>query len=75
MTAEQSSEDKDGHQVRATIDLAGECAIGSLFNINLRDVLSLFSSNLFSKKKDRAAFAGGPSQGGNGPGEGPRRRG
>jgi hypothetical protein len=29
-----------------------------------------FSSNLFSKKKDRAAFAGGPSQGGNAPGKG-----
>ncbi|MDR3486167.1 MAG: hypothetical protein P4M05_14820 [Bradyrhizobium sp.] len=27
-----------------------------------------FSSNLLSKKKDRAAFAGGPSQGGNAPG-------
>jgi hypothetical protein len=31
----------------------------------LRNLLSLFSRNLFSKKKDRAAFAGGPSQGGN----------
>jgi hypothetical protein len=32
--------------------------------LNLRNLLSLFSSNLFSKKKDRAAFAGGPSLGG-----------
>src|SRR6202795_3092517 len=33
--------------------------------LSLRNLPSLFSSNLFSKKKDRAAFAGGPSQGGN----------
>jgi hypothetical protein len=46
-------------------------AIGSLFNIaHSRNLLSLFSSNLFSNKKDRAAFAGGPSQGGNAPGKG-----
>jgi hypothetical protein len=32
--------------------------------LNLQNLLSLFPSNLFSKKKDRAAFAGGPSQGG-----------
>ena len=38
--------------------------------LNLRNLLSLFSSDLFSKKKDRAAFAGGPSQGGNAPGKG-----
>jgi hypothetical protein len=38
--------------------------------LNLSNLLSLFSSNLFSKKKDRAAFAGGPSQGGNAPGKG-----
>src|ERR1700681_3760797 len=36
----------------------------------LRNLLSLFSSNLLSKKKDRAAFAGGPSQGGNALGKG-----
>jgi hypothetical protein len=46
-------------------------AIGSLFNIaQSRKPLLLFPSNLFSKKKDRAAFAGGPSQGGNAPGKG-----
>jgi hypothetical protein len=38
--------------------------------LNLRNLLSLFPGNLFSKKKDRAAFAGGPSQGGNAPGKG-----
>ena len=46
-------------------------AIASLFNIAQSPLLSLFSSNLFSKKKDRAAFAGGPSHGG--PGKGKRR--
>ena len=46
-------------------------AIGSLFNIaQSPKPASLFSSNLLSKKKDRAAFAGGPSQGGNAPGKG-----
>src|ERR1700733_15172630 len=40
-------------------------AIGSLFNIaQFPKPAFAFSSNLFSKKKDRAAFAGGPSQGG-----------
>jgi hypothetical protein len=44
-------------------------AIGSLFNIAQSPKPALaFSGNLFSKKKDRAAFAGGPSQGGNAPG-------
>jgi hypothetical protein len=43
--------------------------------LNLRNLLSLFSSNPFSKKKDRAAFAGGPSQGGDAPGEGSDGRG
>jgi hypothetical protein len=38
--------------------------------LNLRNLLSLFPGNLFSKKKDRAAFAGGPSQGGNAPAKG-----
>jgi hypothetical protein len=51
-------------------------AIGSLFKIaQSRNLLSLFSSNLFSKKKDRTAFAGGPSQGGNAPGKGSDSRG
>jgi hypothetical protein len=48
-------------------------AIGSLFNIaqSPKAPFTFFSSNLFfSKKKDRAAFAGGPSQGGNAPGKG-----
>jgi hypothetical protein len=46
-------------------------AIGSLFNIaQSPEIAFAFSSNLFSKKKDRAAFAGGPSQGGNAPGKG-----
>jgi hypothetical protein len=46
-------------------------AIGSLFNIAQSPKPAFaFSSNLFSKKKDRAAFAGGPSQGGNAPGTG-----
>jgi hypothetical protein len=46
-------------------------AIGSLFNITQSPKAAFaFSSNLFSKKKDRAAFAGGPSQGGNAPGKG-----
>ena len=46
-------------------------AIASLFNIaQSPNLLSLFSSNLFSKKNDRAAFAGGPSQGGNALGKG-----
>jgi hypothetical protein len=51
-------------------------AIASLFNIaqSLKPAFAFFS-NLFSKKKDRAAFAGGPSQGGNAPGEGQRQRG
>src|ERR1700722_4767147 len=41
-------------------------AIGSLFNIAQSPKPALaFSSNLLPKKKDRAAFAGGPSQGGN----------
>jgi hypothetical protein len=34
-----------------------------------------FFSNPFSKKKDRAAFAGGPSQGGDAPGKGSDGRG
>jgi hypothetical protein len=38
--------------------------------LNLRNLLSLFPGNLFSKKKDRAAFAGGPCQGGNARGKG-----
>src|ERR1700730_10507025 len=46
--------------------LSARCSI----LLNLRNLLSLFSSDLFSKKKDRAAFAGGPSQGGNAPGKG-----
>jgi hypothetical protein len=46
--------------------LSARCSI----LLNLRNLLSLFSSNLFSKKKDRAAFAGGPIQGGNAPGKG-----
>jgi hypothetical protein len=51
-------------------------AIGSLFNIAQSPKAAFtFSNNLFSKKKDRAAFAGGPSQGGNAPGEGQRQRG
>jgi hypothetical protein len=41
--------------------LSARCSI----LLNLRNLLSFFSSNLLSKKKDRAAFAGGPSQGGN----------
>src|SRR6204780_1282925 len=47
-------------------------AIRSLFNIaqSPKPGLAFFSSNLPSKKKDRAAFAGGPSQGGNAPGKG-----
>ena len=45
--------------------LSARCSI----LLNLRNLLSLFSRNLFSKKKDRAAFAGGPSQGGNAPGK------
>ena len=46
-------------------------AIASLFNIaQSPNLLPLFSSNLFSKKNDRAAFAGGQSQGGNAPGKG-----
>ena len=46
-------------------------AIGSLFNIAQSPKPAFaFFSNLFSKKKkDRAAFAGGPSQGGNAPGK------
>jgi hypothetical protein len=51
--------------------LSARCSI----LLNLRNLLSLFSSNLFSKKKDRAAFAGGPSQGGNAPGKGSDSRG
>ena len=51
-------------------------AIASLFNIaQSPNLLPLFSSNLFSKKNDRAAFAGGPSQGGNAPGKGSDSRG
>src|ERR1700692_2022134 len=46
--------------------LSARCSI----LLNLRNLPSLFSSNLLSKKKDRAAFAGGPSQGGNAPGKG-----
>ncbi len=46
--------------------LSARCSI----LLNLRKLLSLFSSNLLSKKKDRAAFAGGPSQGGNALGKG-----
>src|ERR1700736_4853898 len=46
--------------------LSARCSI----LLNLRNLLSLFSSNLFSKKNDRAAFAGGPIQGGNAPGKG-----
>jgi hypothetical protein len=46
-------------------------AIGSLFNIAQSPRAAfVFFSNLFSNKKDRAAFAGGPSQGGNAPGKG-----
>jgi hypothetical protein len=46
-------------------------AIGSLFNFAQSPKAAFtFSNNLFSKKKDRAAFAGGPSQGGNAPGKG-----
>ena len=46
-------------------------AIRSLSNIaHLRNLVSPFSSNLFSKKNDRAAFAGGPSQGKNALGKG-----
>ena len=41
--------------------LSARCSI----LLNLRNLPSLFPGNLFSKKKDRAAFAGGPSQGGN----------
>ena len=45
--------------------------IGSLFNIAQSPKPAFaFSGNLFSKKKDRAAFAGGPGQGGNAPGKG-----
>src|ERR1700736_3007678 len=41
-------------------------AIRSLFNIAQSPKSAFtFSSNLLSKTKDRAAFAGGPSQGGN----------
>jgi hypothetical protein len=51
-------------------------AIGSLFNIaQSAKAAFTFSSNPFSKKKDRAAFAGGPSQGGNAPGKGSDRGG
>jgi hypothetical protein len=46
-------------------------AIGSLFNITQSPKAAFaFSSNLFSKKKDRAAFGGDPNQGGNAPGKG-----
>jgi hypothetical protein len=44
-------------------------AIGSLFNIAQSPKPAFaFFKQLFSDKKDRAAFAGGPSQGGNAPG-------
>src|SRR6202035_1290332 len=46
--------------------LSARCSI----LLNLRNLPSLFSRNLLLNKKDRAAFAGGPSQGGNAPGKG-----
>jgi hypothetical protein len=47
-------------------------AIGSLFNIaqSVKPRFRFFEANCFPIKKDRAAFAGGPSQGGNAPGKG-----
>jgi len=46
------------------VRFSARCSI----SLNLPNLLSFSSGNLFSKKKDRAAFAGGPSQGGNAPG-------
>ena len=45
-------------------------AIGSLFKIAQSPKISLFLAICFPRKKDRAAFAGGPSQGGNALGKG-----
>lgn len=62
---------RECHEDRA---VTGQYALPAIaccsISLNPRSLLSLFSSNRFSKKKDRAAFAGGPSQGGNAPGKG-----